>query len=169
LRPRRRPAALGFGAAILLSAGCALPLPLPLPPPAEPPPPPPASGAEAAAIRDFADLANRHRQAVGCGALADHTGAATLAQRHSEDMVRRGYFSHTTPEGATPFDRLRAAGIGYSAAAENIASGQPTGRAVLDSWLRSAGHRSNLENCAYTHHGVGLHGTVWTHLLLRPR
>lgn len=89
-----------------------------------------------------------------------------MAQAHSQDMADRGYFSHTNPEGQSPFDRLRAAGIDFSSAGENIASGPTTAQAVFDLWMGSSGHRANIERCAYTHHGVGLSSRLWTHLFL---
>jgi uncharacterized protein YkwD len=104
---------------------------------------------------------------VGCAALRWDGPTAAVAQAHAEDMVRRDFFSHTNPDGQTPFDRLRAAGVTYMAAAENIAYGYSTGAGVLEGWLGSTGHRANIENCAYTHHGVGKAGTHWTHLFLR--
>jgi hypothetical protein len=64
--------------------------------------------------------------------------------------------------------RLTQRGITYSQAGENIAWGQTTGRAVLESWLHSPGHRKNLENRAFTVHGVGKVGTYWTHIFIRP-
>jgi uncharacterized protein YkwD len=78
-------------------------------------------------------------------------------------MVRRDFFSHTNPDGQSPFDRLRAAGVTYLAAAENIAYGYTTAAGVLEAWLNSEGHRRNLENCRYTHHGVGLRNGKWVH------
>jgi uncharacterized protein YkwD len=119
-------------------------------------------------LAEFATLANDHRRAIGCGALAWHDAAARLAQAHSEDMGRRGYFSHVDPEGRSPFDRMREAGVDFRRAAENIASGQATARLVLAGWISSPSHRANLENCALTHHGVGFDGRNWTHVLLTP-
>ena len=117
---------------------------------------------------EFISLVNAHRADVGCAALTWHSGVADVAQAHSEDMVTRGFFSHTNPDGASPFDRLAEAGIGYASAAENIAFGYRTPQAVLAGWLGSPGHRSNIENCGLTDHGVGLVGSHWTHLFIRP-
>jgi uncharacterized protein YkwD len=119
-------------------------------------------------ISSFAQLMNDHRMSMGCPALEWNEEVAAVAQAHSEDMVARDFFSHTNPDGDSPFDRLQAAGIGYSAAAENIAYGYHTPEAVLDAWLGSPGHRANIENCSLTEHGVGLDGTLWTHLFIRP-
>ena len=44
-----------------------------------------------------------------------------LARAHSNDMFKRGYFSHYTPEGLSPFDRMEKAGINYQYAGENLA------------------------------------------------
>jgi uncharacterized protein YkwD len=116
----------------------------------------------------FVDLVNTHRESVGCPDLEWNSSVALVAQSHSEDMVQRGFFDHTNPDGESPFDRLAGAGISYSRAAENIAAGQPTAQVVLDAWLNSSGHRANIENCLLTEHGVGLEDRHWTHLFIRP-
>jgi uncharacterized protein YkwD len=118
-------------------------------------------------LREYEQLANAHRAGVGCGPLQWDNRAGTVAQAHADDMVRRDYFSHTNPEGQSPFDRLRAAGVTYTGAAENIAYGYPTAAAVLQGWLNSDGHRRNLENCEYTHHGVGLNSGKWVEVFIR--
>jgi uncharacterized protein YkwD len=117
-------------------------------------------------VAEFVGLVNEHRQSVGCGDLAWHTGAGDVADAHSADMSARDFFSHTNPDGESPFDRLADAGITYRAAGENIAltGGGPSG--VLSLWLGSPGHRANIERCGYTHHGVGLVDNLWTHLFL---
>ena len=119
-------------------------------------------------VGQFVLLANEHRASVGCPALSWNEPLAGVAQGHSDDMVRRGFFSHTNPDGDSPGDRLESAGFQWSRWAENIAAGQPTGEAVLDGWLGSPGHRANLENCLLTHHGVGLADRHWTHVFMSP-
>lgn len=90
---------------------------------------------------------------------------ASLAQDFSEDMAARGFFDHTDPDGRTPWDRASKAGI-QDLAAENIARGQATAQAVMDSWMNSDGHRANILNCDYRTLGVGVHygsgGPWWT-------
>jgi uncharacterized protein YkwD len=117
---------------------------------------------------EVARLVNEHRARVGCRALAWDDAAARAAQAHSDDMARRNYFSHTSPEGRTMVDRLRAQGASYRMIAENIAMGQPTAREVVRGWLASPGHRANIENCGYTRHGVGLRSGRWTHVFYTP-
>lgn len=91
-----------------------------------------------------------------------------MAQAHSADMAARGFFSHKTPDGKSPFDRLREARITYSAAAENIAYGTRDAERVLALWLKSPPHRANIENCEYTRQGVGVEGGRWTQMLITP-
>ena len=120
-----------------------------------------------AEVRVFVRLLNEHRVEVECPALIWDERVANVASAHSTDMARAGYFSHTNLAGQSPFDRLRAARITYRAAAENIAYGQQTGQDVLRSWLNSPGHRTNIDNCNYNRHGVGLVNARWTHVFIR--
>ena len=117
-------------------------------------------------VEEFVSLMNAHRASVGCDPLTWSVDVAEVAQAHSDDMVERDFFAHENPDGASPFDRLSAAGVTYSRAAENIAWGYTSAQAVLDGWIGSDGHRRNLENCALTDHGVGLTDWHWTHVFV---
>lgn len=154
-------------AACAVMLACASDAPTPAGPDTQNPPPgspaPPSLDAE---VQEFVNLVNEHRQSVGCGILTWHAGAGQVAEDHSADMVARDYFSHTNPDGESPFDRLAAAGISYRAAGENIALTGGGASGVLSLWLGSPGHRANIERCGYTHHGVGLVDRRWTHLFL---
>lgn len=120
-------------------------------------------------VASFVRLMNAHRVSRGLPALVWDDRLAAVAEAHSRDMSRHHYFSHTWSDGRLTWSRLEARGIEYSRAGENIAWGQETGRAVLDSWLHSPGHRKNIENGAFTRHGVGKVGPYWTHVFIRPR
>ncbi|MEJ2482034.1 MAG: CAP domain-containing protein [Gemmatimonadota bacterium] len=127
--------------------------------------PPPTIQAE---VVTLVDLVNARRVAEGCAPLVWHDGVAAVADAHSADMRDRDFFAHTNPDGKSPFDRLRDAGIDWSGAAgENIAWGTSSGQTAFDMWINSSGHRANIENCAFTHHGVGLVDARWTHLFVQ--
>jgi uncharacterized protein YkwD len=110
-------------------------------------------------------LVNQQRAAAGCPALRADGALATLARVHSADMRDRGYFSHDSPDGLSPFDRARVAGV-TTMRAENIAMGQATAAAVMTSWMNSPGHRANILNCDFKTLGVGAYfgtgGPWWT-------
>jgi uncharacterized protein YkwD len=78
------------------------------------------------------------------------------AQRHADDMLARSYFAHRDPDGKTVRERGREAGFDWSAIGENIAEGQQSVKEVVESWMRSAGHRENILDRRYTRTGVGL-------------
>lgn len=133
----------------------------------------PCSGSELAGpveqdptASDFASLVNAVRVDAGCKELQWHSGAAEVARRHSADMKANGFFSHTNRDGESPFDRLHDAGITFRGAAENILSGEATATRALALWMNSPGHRANILECAFTHHGVGRVGDYWTHVFL---
>ena len=95
-----------------------------------------------------------------------------VARAHSDDMVKRGYFSHDTPEGLGPTDRIENAGYScwkdsHYGVAENIAI-EMTSRdldqiasAAVQSWMDSPGHRVNLLNQQYDRTGVGASFGKW--------
>ncbi|MBR30702.1 MAG: hypothetical protein CMN77_05275 [Spirochaetaceae bacterium] len=124
-----------------------------------------------ASEKRFAELVNEHRKKVGCPPLQINEKLQKLATNHSRDMAARDFFSHTNPDGQSPFDRMKSAGIRYSWAAENIAYGQRTATEVLNSWLNSSGHRQNIENCKLREHGIGHYSATnhWTHVFATIR
>lgn len=107
-------------------------------------------------------LANRDRNRHGRSSLQPDALLSEAAQRHAEDMLRRHYFSHYTPEGRTPTDRFAAVG-GRQGAAENIMmmqgrSGGGYSRLAYfeEQWMHSSRHRRNLLNAKYDHFGYGI-------------
>jgi uncharacterized protein YkwD len=133
----------------------------PAPPQPPPPPPPPPSPSVGGVTGQLVALVNQARAAAGCGPVRADGRLAGAAQRHSDDMGIRGYFSHDTLGGGSFSDRLRAAGY-PSPGGENIARGQTSVQSVHAAWMGSAGHRANIVNCAFTAMGAGLHQGTWT-------
>lgn len=79
----------------------------------------------------------------------------SAARLHSTDMAERAYFDHDSPDGRTPFDRIREAGWDGCAMGENIAEGYETPAEVVDGWLRSPGHCVNIRTELFDSIGVG--------------
>lgn len=101
------------------------------------------------------ELVNQERAAQGLNPLAWADDLADVARAHSKDMEQRRFFDHMNPSGFSPFDRMENAGITYFMAAENIAAGQGTPAAVMESWMNSPGHRANILNPELKELGVG--------------
>lgn len=117
------------------------------------------------------ELINRRRSDLGCDSLTWHDGIAAVATAHSIDMQRRDFYDHVNPDGETLMHRLIRAGIAFNGVAgENLVIGTVDGTIAYTLWIDSPEHRAIIENCAFTHHGVGLADGRWTHLFVqRPR
>ncbi|MGD6754683.1 CAP domain-containing protein [Streptomyces sp. BH105] len=124
-----------------------------------------ATTSEKAASAQVLTLVNQERSKVGCSPVTADSGLASLATAFSDDMAARDFFDHTDPDGATPWDRAKKAGI-TDLGGENIARGQANAQSVMDSWMNSPGHKANILNCDFKTLGVGVHfgsgGPWWT-------
>jgi uncharacterized protein YkwD len=115
----------------------------------------PPTAADKAALAKVVTLVNAERKRKGCGAVKVDARLAKAATDHSADMARRSYFSHNTPEGVDPWQRAGKAGY-TRPTGENIALGYADAKTVMDGWMKSAGHRENILDCAAHSIGVGL-------------
>jgi len=100
-------------------------------------------------------IVNRERKNAGLAPLTQNDSLASVARAHSKDMSDRNFMSHTNPDGLSPFDRIKNAGISYRRAAENVAAGQSTPEQVMNAWMNSEGHRSNILNPDLKEIGIG--------------
>jgi hypothetical protein len=108
-------------------------------------------------------LVNAERAKAGLQALTLDERLNTAAQKHSEDMAKRGYMAHITPDGVDPWTRMGqqgAQGIG-----ENIAGGQQTPEQAVQAWMDDPPHRAAILNPMARTMGLGVaDGTMrlWT-------
>jgi uncharacterized protein YkwD len=100
-------------------------------------------------------LVNRERVAAGLQPLSADPELTEVARQHSTDMFVRGYFAHDTPEGLDPFDRMRAAGVRFGAAGENLALA-PTVQVAHTGLMNSPGHRANILHRDFGRVGIGI-------------
>lgn len=114
-------------------------------------------------------LVNVERAKAGLPALKTDWELARVAEHKSLDMKNKGYFSHNSPTYGSPFDMIKAYGISYRSAGENIAQGQRSAQQVVTAWMNSSGHRANILNKNYTHIGVGYvaDGHYWTQMFIQ--
>jgi uncharacterized protein YkwD len=108
-------------------------------------------------------LINVQRHSHGLPAVRLNPRLSQAARAHSRDMVRRRYFSHTTPEGMSFADRIR--GTGYLRASrqwfvgENLAwgwRGRDSARRIVRAWMHSPPHREVILNPAFREVGIGI-------------
>lgn len=119
---------------------------------------------------------NRIREAHGLRALVSNEALNAVARDYSRKMSHLGFFSHYDPTGRSVADRLRARGLTFRLAAENIFQStnfsDPVAVAV-EGWMESDGHRANILGPGFTETGIG----IWrdgdryhfTQIFIRPR
>lgn len=98
-------------------------------------------------------LVNQERIQRGLGGLQFSGNLSEAAQTHAQDMLRRSYFAHASPEGDTVQDRfIEAGGSRWRPVAENIArcmgcempSTLDRVERLHQDWMDSPGHRENI-------------------------
>ena len=111
-------------------------------------------------------LINDERKKAGLKIISADNEMAKVARNHSADMFKRGYFSHYTPEGESPFDRIRKEGINFIIAGENLAFAQ-TLQLAHEGLMESPIHKANILHKSFGRVGIsildsGIHGIIIT-------
>jgi uncharacterized protein YkwD len=106
------------------------------------------------------ELVNQHRASLGLQPLNVSPTLTNSAVWKSLHMAYYNYLQHDDPPppfARTVGERLEACGYPASLAGwgENAAYGYPTPEAVMQGWLGSPSHRSNIENPYWRVIGVG--------------
>jgi uncharacterized protein YkwD len=109
-------------------------------------------------------LINQERARNGKLPLTVNQQLEQSAQTHSNQMVSESYFSHVSPTGETPLQRMQAADyipsqqVGYTIG-ENIAWGTlslATPQAIVAAWIASPEHLANILESKYQETGIGI-------------
>jgi len=120
-----------------------------------------ADTAVATLEREVHDLVNTHRQTMGLRPLAPNDDIVTQARHHSQAMARGGgdVAHHGMEERRAALLRsLRFTVFAENVAANNATESQ-TAEAAVQGWLKSPGHRRNIEG-DYTLTGIGIARSV---------
>ena len=100
-------------------------------------------------------LVNKERVSRGLKSLTFEVKLESVARSHSEDMFKRGYFSHFSPEGETVADRANKLNIEYIVIGENLAFA-PSLDLAHTGLMNSPGHRANILSVDYNKIGIGV-------------
>jgi len=109
------------------------------------------------------DLVNQERNSRGLVPLKYSEGLTRAARYQAADMSQDNYFSHDTKDWVDgqldlicgPWDRI--ANYYSGANGENAAAGFSSPSAVMQGWMNSSGHKSNILNPATRVIGVGFY------------
>jgi len=99
---------------------------------------------------------NNNRAKAGDHDVTLNGQLAAAAQAKADDMAKRNYWSHVTPDGKQPAEFVEQAGYAYTVTGENLAYGFNSSQAVINGWMNSQSHKENLLNPAYTDVGFGV-------------
>lgn len=102
------------------------------------------------------DLTNTDRQNNELHYLAVNPVLERAAQLKADDMAKKGYFAHNSPEGLTPWHWFKEAGYNFVYAGENLAVRFNDSVDVERAWMNSPGHRANILNTHFTEIGVAV-------------
>lgn len=134
------------------------PGPKPKPDP-DPQPSPPADNGDTAIMnaseRQMLDVVNRERVERGLQPLKADATLVELGRLKAQDMIEKGYFSHTSPTYGSPFEMMRSAGVQYSYAGENLAKAGSVVSAH-NGLMNSSGHRANILNENFNRVGIAV-------------
>lgn len=116
-------------------------------------------------------LVNKERKKANLKQFTMNNTLQKVARAHSKDMEKRDFFSHTNPDGESPFDRMKKAGLTYMKAAENIAYNSSV-KEIHRSLMNSPGHRKNIMNPQLGSIGIGIvnskYGLMATQVFKNP-
>lgn len=102
-------------------------------------------------------LINLYREQNGRAPLAWNQDFKRPATWMSKDLLTTKNLSHTDSAGRTPDIRIRDCnGPATNSYGENIATGAPSARDVLDAWKNSAPHNQILLNAAFNQGAVAM-------------
>jgi hypothetical protein len=100
------------------------------------------------------DLTNHDRDLNNVSPLVVSDVLKEAAQMKANDMALKGYFSHKSPDGETPWHWFKKAGYEFDYAGENLAVNFFDSNFTHDAWMGSEGHRLNILNSNFTEIGV---------------
>lgn len=99
-------------------------------------------------------LTNESRSDNNLNTLEVNEQLTTSAQLKANDMAEKGYFSHLTPDGKSPWYFVQQSGYQYEYAGENLAVNFVDSSDVHDAWMNSPTHRENILRNGFTEIGI---------------
>jgi len=100
------------------------------------------------------DLTNKGRADQSIGTLGVNPILIEAAQQKANDMAKKSYFAHTSPEGKTPWHWFSVAGYEYLYAGENLAVNFTESVDVHRAWIASPTHKQNIMDKRFTEIGI---------------
>jgi len=107
-------------------------------------------------LNELLNLTNQKRTSLGLSQLRLNTKLSLAAAKKAQDMFANNYWSHTSPQGKTPWVFIVSSGYEYSMAGENLAKNFSDSRGVVDAWMESPTHKDNIVKPGYRDIGFAI-------------
>lgn len=100
------------------------------------------------------NLINKERSKHGLSKLKMNTKLNIATKLKLKDMQDKKYWSHSAPDGTSPFHWIDEAQYAYHYAGENLVRGVTNINGAMLAWMASPAHRKNILNPAYRETGI---------------
>jgi len=107
-------------------------------------------------LSELLNLTNKQRTSLGLSELRLNTKLSDAAARKASDMFSHDYWSHTSPEGKTPWEFITSSGYHYTMAGENLAKNFSNSAGVVEAWMASPTHKDNIVKPGYREIGFAI-------------
>ena len=108
-------------------------------------------------ISGIIDRTNYERTQDSLLGLSESSELDASAQVKANDILKRQYFEHASPDGKGVGDLVEEAGYEYVRVGENLALGDfNTNIDIVTAWMNSPGHRANILDKKYQDIGIGI-------------
>lgn len=107
------------------------------------------------------ELINNNREKNSLAPLAVNHELTQAALKKARDLLARGYFAHTTPDGKPFYAWIEEERYDYLYAGENLAIDFFTSEEMVEAWLASPTHRANIMNEHYNETGMAVVKGLW--------
>lgn len=111
--------------------------------------------------QEVIEYMNQDRSAAGLPALRLNAALSEAAAAKAHDMATKEYFSHTSPDGTTPWYFFEKAGYAYRYAGENLAIHFSDAKDEEAAWMASEKHRENILSPKYVETGIAVVEMPW--------
>lgn len=102
------------------------------------------------------EMTNNQRERIGLAPLKENKELDKAALYKAQDMIEKGYFSHTSPDGTSPWHWFSQTEYDYRKAGENLAIGFVDTEEVFKAWYASPSHKANIVNPDYKDIGMAI-------------
>ena len=107
-------------------------------------------------VNRIIQLTNKERVKLGLSELKHNRVLDLAAQKKAEDMLKKNYFAHTSPDGIKPWHWFKEVDYNYTFAGENLAMNFVEAEDAMTAWMNSPTHKDNIVNKNYEDIGIAV-------------